>query len=64
VRELTRRSGTHENTIFRAERGKGINWNTAEKVLEALGHQVLIVPRDAKKSASPSEIVSEEQVPA
>jgi transcriptional regulator with XRE-family HTH domain len=52
VRELAKRAGTHENTIFRAERGEGINWNTAEKVLDALGHQVLVVPNDAKKLAS------------
>ncbi|GGR31170.1 helix-turn-helix domain-containing protein [Deinococcus ruber] len=47
VRDLAKRARTHENTIFRAERGGGITWNTAERVLDALGQQVLVVPKDA-----------------
>lgn len=65
VRELAKRAGTHENTIFRAERGEGINWNTAEKVLDALDHQVLVVPYDTKKLAlSPLEDTSGTQATA
>ena len=62
VRDLAKRVGIHENTLFNAERGGNITLNTAEKVLDALGQQILVVPADAKKLAS--EEPAQEVTPA
>ena len=48
VRAVAREVGLHENTLYRVLSEKSdMTWDTAESVLDALGYQILVVPKDA-----------------
>jgi transcriptional regulator with XRE-family HTH domain len=52
---LARAAGISPGTLLRAElHGGDLGWSTAEKVLTALGYQVLIIPRDANNLVASS----------